>query len=504
MGARAPRLIAEENGVDLQVTLAGPGDRVARIYRELRAAVLDGRLEPGDRVPATRDLARQLGVARGTVTAAYDRLSAEGFLEARTGSGTYVATVSLYDATGDAMGRSTDASGDGRRARPGAVHPLPLWEATAPRPSRRDRPLHDLSLGQPEPALFPLEVWRRLVGAQLRRSRLEESAYSGRGSPRLQREIARFLGLARGVVASGDDVIVTAGAQQAVDLMARVVLAPRAVVAVEDPGYFAVHRLLETHRVALRGVPVDDEGLVVEAIPPETRLVYVTPSHQFPTGVAMSLGRRVALLRWAVEHDALILEDDYDSEFRFGEQPVEPLQSLDRVGRVAYVGTFSKSLLPALRVGYVVPPRSLAAAVREAKRVTTWEGDLTTQGALAEFLAEGHHAAHVRRATRVYRERRDRVLAGLAGCADLLDVVPSVAGLHVCARFRDESVDDREAAARAAARGVRVEALSDHYRRLPPRPGLAIGFGGIGADAVPDAMRRLEAALRGAPGSGTD
>ncbi len=183
-------------------------------------------------------------------------------------------------------------------------------------------------------------------------------------------------------------------------------VAPGAVVAVEDPGYTAMHRLFETHRADVRGVPVDDEGLVVDALPPDARLVYVTPSHQFPTGVAMSLRRRAALLRWAGEHDAVVVEDDYDSEYRWSDQPVEPLQSLDRDGRVVYVGTFSKSLLPALRIGFLVPPRSLQAALREAKRVTTWEGDLTTQGALAEFLAEGHHAAHVRRAAKVYRERR--------------------------------------------------------------------------------------------------
>jgi GntR family transcriptional regulator/MocR family aminotransferase len=297
-------------------------------------------------------------------------------------------------------------------------------------------------------------------------------------------------------VASAEDVVVTAGAQQALDLVARVLVAPGDVVAVEDPGYAAVHRLLETHRARVRGVPVDDEGLVADALPDRARLVYLTPSHQFPTGVTMSMARRSAVLRWAGEHDAVVVEDDYDSEYRFADQPLEPLQSLDRDGRVVYVGTFSKSLLPALRAGFVVPPRSLTAALREAKRVTTWEGDLTTQGALASFLAEGHHAAHVRRATKVYRVRRDRVLAGLVGLDDVLRVVPSVAGLHVCARFRDESVDDRAVVARAAARGVFVEGLSTHRREQPVRPGLAIGYGGIDADAVPDAMLRLAAAVR--------
>jgi GntR family transcriptional regulator/MocR family aminotransferase len=448
--------------------------------------VLDGRLGGGDKVPATRDLAAQLGVARGTVTVAYDRLVGEGFLESRPGAGTFVTSVPLAAST----------ERPGRRARRGAVRPVPLWLHPDVPARPRSRLLHDLGIGLPDPDLFPLAVWRRLVAQQLRRSRLAEATYGGRGSWRLQSEIARFLGLTRSVVASGDDVIVTAGAQQAVDLVARVLVEPGSTVAVEDPGYPAVARLLETHRATVRGVPVDEEGLVVDALPADARLVYVTPSHQFPTGVSLSLRRRVALLRWAVDHDAVIVEDDYDSEYRFSDQPLEPLQSLDRDGRVVYVGTFSKSLLPALRSGFLVAPRSLQPALREAKLVTTWEGDATTQGALAEFLAEGHHAAHVRRAGRVYRERRALLVAGLAELDDLLHVVPSAAGLHVSARFRDEETDDRAVVARAAARGVRVDALSDHYREQPPRPGLVLGYGGVDADALPDALRRLAGVLR--------
>jgi GntR family transcriptional regulator/MocR family aminotransferase len=469
--------------VDLHVSLEGPGDRAARIYTTLREAVLDGRLAAGDRVPASRDLAQQLGVARGTVTVAYDRLTAEGFLESRRGAGTFVTSVPL----------GPDETP--RLARLGTVSPLPIWAHPISTSGPRSRRLHDLSIGLPDPDLFPLEVWRRLVSGQLRRSRLAEATYEGTGSWRLQSEIARFLGLSRSVVATGDDVVVTAGAQQAIDLVARVLVEPGAVVAVEDPGYFAVRRLLETHRAEVRGVPVDHEGLVVDALPRGARLVYVTPSHQFPTGVPMSMARRVALLRWAVKHDAVVVEDDYDSEYRFADQPVEPLQSLDRDGRVVYVGTFSKSLLPALRTGFLVPPRSLQQALRDAKRVTTWEGDVTTQGALAEFLAEGHPAAHVRRATRVYRERRNLLLAWLREHDDVLETVPSVAGLHLCALFRDASTDDRAVVADAAQHGVRLEALSAHRHEQPVRPGLILGYGGIEADAVPDALSRLERAV---------
>ncbi len=469
--------------MELHVSLDGVGDRSARIYVTVREAVLDGRLAAGDRVPASRDLAHQLGVARGTVTVAYDRLVAEGFLQSRPGSGTYVTDVAL----------AVDPT---RRARPGAVRPLDLWHHNADPVAPRTRVLHDLGIGRPDPDLFPLEVWRRLVADQLRRSRLADTTYGGRGSWRLQGEIARYLGLSRSVVATGDDVVVTAGAQQAVDLVCRVLVEPGTVVAVEDPGYTAMHRLFESHRAALHGVPVDAEGLVVDALPDDARLVYVTPSHQFPTGVPLSMPRRAALLRWAVEHDAVVVEDDYDSEYRWSDQPVEPLQSLDRDGRVVYVGTFSKSLLPALRVGFLVAPRSLQPALRRAKQVTTWEGDVTTQGALAEFLAEGHHAAHVRRVAKVYRPRRALLLEGLSRLDDLLEVVPSVAGLHVSARFRDPLTDDLAAAARAGARGVRVEALSAYHCEQPARPGLALGFAGMEPDAFPDALSRLGAALR--------
>ena len=249
--------------MDIHVSLDSPGDRTARIYTALREAILDGRLARGDRVPATRDLARQLGVARGTVTSAYDRLVAEGFLESRTGSGTFVTDVAL----------ATGAEDRERRARSGAVQPLGLWLAPGGEPERPpDGRVHDLHAGLPDRRLFPLEVWRRLVSTQLRRSRLEDLTYVGRGHRRLRDEVARHLGLARSVVCSGEDVIVTVGAQQAIDLVARVLVEPGTVVAVEDPGYTAAHRLFGTHRAVVRGAPVDREGLVVDALPDDARV----------------------------------------------------------------------------------------------------------------------------------------------------------------------------------------------------------------------------------------
>jgi GntR family transcriptional regulator/MocR family aminotransferase len=349
----------------------------------------------------------------------------------------------------------------------------------------------------PDESLFPLATWRRLVSGTLRRGRLSTGTYAGAGPTALEAEIARYAGLSRSVVASAADVVTTAGAQQALDLIARVLVEPGDVVAVEDPGYSAAIRLFETHRARVRGVPVDAEGIVVDELPATARLVYVTPSHQHPTGVAMSRSRRIALLQWAIRQGAVVVEDDYDSEFRFADRPLEPLQSLDRDGRVVYVGSFSKSLIPALRVGFAIAPASLTPALREAKRVTVWDGDAVTQGALAAFLAEGHHAAHVRRATKVYRARREALLGGLAEVlGDRVEVIPSAAGLHVCTLLRDQGVDDRAVAQAALGTGVFVEPLSMRHHEQPPRQGLAFGVGAIDAERIAPALRLLRETLR--------
>jgi GntR family transcriptional regulator/MocR family aminotransferase len=473
----------------MHVELTGSGDRAAQIYAQLRQAILDGRLDGGDRVPASRDLAATLGVARGTVTAAYDRLVAEEFLVSRRGAGTFVVQ-------GCSLAAGHTGARPARAARHGAVRPVAVWQREPEAARGPDGAAYDFSLGVPDTTLFPYATWRRLVTAHLRSGRVDRGTYESSGHPRLQAEIARYAGLARSVLASGDDVVVTAGAQQALDLVARVVLDPGAVVAVEDPGYEAAHRLLETHRAVVHAVPVDEVGLGVDALPPGARLVHVTPSHQFPTGVTMSRARRNALLEWAARHDALIVEDDYDSEFRFADRPLEPLQSLDRDGRVVYIGSFSKSLLPALRIGYAIAPVSLQPALREARRVTMWNGDATTQSALADFLAEGHHAAHVRRASKVYRERRDVLVARLEERLDpWLHVVPSAAGLHVTTLLRDPTASDVQVAEAVRATGVFVDTLSTRHRGPDPRHGLAFGLGGVSASDIGPAIELVRGAM---------
>lgn len=475
--------------MNLHLTLSGSAGLTDQLYVGLRAAVLEGRLPGGERVPSSRALAAHLGVARGTVTAAYDRLVAEEMFESHRGSGTFVTP-----------GWPPNTS-EGPHARPGVVEPTAAWRvrggetySDAPA-SASDFGAADFAVGVPDTRLFPLVTWRRLVSRVLRHGLLEVRTYDDHGPSRLEAEIARYVGLSRSVIASGPDVVTTSGAQQALDLVARVLLEPGDVVAVEDPGYAAVTRLFTTHRAVVRGVPVDEEGLVVDDLPDNTRLVYVTPSHQFPTGVVMSRARRVALLEWVIRHDAVVVEDDYDSEFRFAPRPLEPLQALDRDGRVVYVGSFSKSLLPTLRVGYAIAPASLTPALREAKRVTVWEGDLITQSALADFLGEGHHAAHVRRVMKVYRRRRDVLLQSLTALDEYLEVLPAAAGLHVCTVLRGAAAHGDAAdilvATKAAERGLRVEPLSPRYTEKPLRFGLTLGYGSISESLIGPALATL-------------
>ncbi|SFW84734.1 PLP-dependent aminotransferase family protein [Amycolatopsis australiensis] len=469
--------------MDFHVSLAGRGDLSVRIYRQLRDAVLDGRLRAGERLPPTRELARRLAVSRNTVAVAYDRLTADGFLTGRVGAGTYVST-SL-----PATKPRRAPSGHGPR-------PKAIWRSLPPPDAAAAQaPVYDFRVGIPDAALFPLETWRRLLARELR----DAAGFAHYGDPAghagLRAAIARHVGVSRSVRAGADDVLVTQGAQQALDLLCRVLLSPGDRVAVEEPGYRQAKLLFASHGAEIAGVPVDGEGLDVAALPARTKLVYVTPSHQFPLGTPMSLPRRTALLAWAERADAVIVEDDYDSEFRFSDRPLEPLQSLDRAGRVAYVGSFSKTLLPMLRLGFLVAPASLRDALRHARRLTDWHGDLPAQAALARFVDEGLFARHIRRATKVYAERHERLVSTVDELfAGRLRRIPSAAGLHLCA-FGEDGTDLEAVAARAARNGVVVQALSDLCGGFPA-PGLVLGYGSIPVERIGDGLAALDRAWR--------
>jgi GntR family transcriptional regulator/MocR family aminotransferase len=466
--------------VEFHVSLAGRGDLSARIYRQLHEAVLDGRLRSGERLPPTRELARQLAVSRNTVALAYERLTAEGFLVARVGAGTFVCASPLDLASMPAAGAAV-------------VLPRPMWQELAADDTGTPAPLpYDFSVGVPDARRFPLEAWRRQVARQLRDLDPAEANYGDpAGHPALREEIARHIGLSRSVRVPAAQVLVTSGVQQALDLIARVLVEPGTRVAVEEPGYPPARELFTSCGARVAGVPVDVEGVDVAAIPAGTRLVYTTPSHQFPLGPPMSLARRTALLEWARRSDAVVIEDDYDSEFRFADRPLESLHGLDRGGRVLYVGSFSKTMLPMLRLGFLVAPPSLVPALLAAKRLSDRQTDLTTQGAMARFMAEGLFVRHVRRSTREYAARRAAILAVLRrDFAERVEVVPSTAGLHLAVWPRGD-VDVRALVARAAAAGVRVEDMAGYYGFGTGRPGLAIGYGGTAPDRIEDGLRLL-------------
>lgn len=466
--------------MDLLLTLDGAGTLADRLYRQLTAAIHDHRLVPGDALPPSRELAAQLQISRSTVTLAYERLTAEGYAEARVGAGTYIAP--------GVVGRTPN-----RAARP-LRGPL-----AAPTPPQVAPTAYDFRLGVPDTALFPLAAWRRHISRELDTLATHSARYADSAGHRGLREgIAHHLGIARSVTTDADGVVVTAGAQQAIDLIARVLVRPGDIVAVEEPGYPPIRQAFEAHGARVIGMPVDADGADPGGLPPTTRLVYVTPSHQFPTGVVMSRRRRIELLEWAAAHDALIVEDDYDSEHRFFDRPLEPLHVLDDTGVVAYVGTFSKSLLPGLRIGYVIPPAPLIGPLTNARRLADWHGDLITQGALSRLLESGDFAAHMRRARRVYRARHAALAAGLAapGFSAHLRVLPSSAGLHLCTELPDAAPGTaRRIREAAAVSGVALDCL-DSYCADVPREGLVLGFGSIPLDDIPEGLHILQSAVR--------
>jgi GntR family transcriptional regulator / MocR family aminotransferase len=470
----------------ITLTAAGAGTLVRQLQGQLRTAILDRRLRPGARLPATRRVAGAYGLARNTVIAAYELLVAEGYVQTQPGSRARVA---------DLGARPRAARCRARRA--GELNPW--WRRHAPTVMRfayAARPA-GFRLGVPEHRHFPLDVWRRLLNRALNR-RVSGACFDypdAHGRPLLRTAIAQHVSNTRAVACAADDVLVTNGAQQAFDLLARALVTPgRTRVAVEDPGYPPLRTAMAAAGAQIVPVPVDEQGLRVERLPDDVRVVYVTPSHQFPTGVAMSMARRTALLEFARERGAVIIEDDYDGEFRFGSRPLDALQTLDREASVLYVGTFSKSLFPALRVGYLVAPAWAREVLTAVRLCSDTSGNAQLQDALGHFILDGHLARHVRRMRRVYAERRATLLDGLTHeLGAWLQPLPCEAGIHAGARLRQRAAAPALAAqARQHTPGAQpfsVFAVGEHP------PGMAFGFGCIEADAIRDGLRALAGAL---------
>ncbi|MFO1068461.1 MAG: PLP-dependent aminotransferase family protein [Geminicoccaceae bacterium] len=457
-----------------------------QLYELLRSHILGGHLRAGAPLPATRTLARELGVGRNTVIAAYDSLVAEGYLEARSGSGTTVASLPEPGQARRPADRATSLpplSARGRFATEAQHHAtIPGRMAFHP--------------GYPDIDSFPFATWARLLGRHARRPAEDLFGYHHVGGhPRLCAAIADYLGVSRGVECSPEQVVVVTGTQAALDLCARLLLDEGDTAWIEDPGYAGAWHALRNAGARLQPLPVGPAGwsLDEERAPP--RLIFVTPSCQWPLGAVMRMEDRLRLLAFAERHDAWIVEDDYDSEYRLRGRPIPAMQGLARSGRVIYVGTFAKTMFPSLRIGFMVVPASLAAGFRRAVTSTGHFAPLLLQAALADFIDQGFFATHLRRMRRLYAERARRfVELCRARLEPWLSVAEPDAGMQVVARLHPP-LDDRTVAAAALARGIDMLALSANYRFAAPEQGLLLGYAGVGGRETEVGLRTLRSVL---------
>ncbi|MGP0075537.1 MAG: PLP-dependent aminotransferase family protein [Bryobacteraceae bacterium] len=460
-----------------------------QIYDQWRHGILTGRFRRAERVPSTRELCTALQVSRSTVTVAYDQLIAEGYLEASRGSGTFVCRE-LPD----------------ELLRPNHKQ-IPQTDPTpAPRLSRYGAGLKAdfyphapggficLTQWRPDLGLFPMATWRKLVMRRLRSTAPELFDYSDEsaGFEPLRKEIAAYVSRSRAARCTPEQVIIVNGSAQGIDLCVRLLLERGDEVAIENPGYHGAHRILASYGARLRPARIDENGIVIGDLGTKARLVYVTPSHQFPTGVAMSLSRRLELLEWSRRHNAVVIEDDYDSEYRYSGPPLPSLQGLAAGVAVIYIGTFSKVMFPSLRIGYIVAPPSLLTPLRRAKWLADRHSPVPEQAALADFIAEGHLERHIRRMRRMYGSRRNALVESLDRYfGDRVQIRGDAAGMHVLVRFQDRKIEEKAAAAK-----VQLVSSASCYLTKPPSGEFILGFSSIGERAIREAIRRLAEATR--------
>ena len=465
-----------------------------RLYDTIRLAILDGAITPGSRLPSSRDLAQELSLSRNTVLATYEQLLAEGYIETRTGSGTFV-TEQLPDGNMEPVRDDTDSAprpASQALSRRGA-HLLGYAGASA-------RQWGAFMPGIPDIASFPHDLWRRLQTRLMRRVKPEQLSYSPiGGSPELQLALADYLRVARSVECTPEQILITEGTHQAMDLLAKMLCDPGELAWIEDPCYWGMRNVLTINGVRVAPVGVDDQGMA----PPETiapaqipRLICVTPSHQYPLGAVMSLARRQRLLALAQEHNCWIVEDDYDSEFRFSGNPIPALQGLKKHAAVIYIGTFSKTLYPGLRVSYMVLPPALAQELKVAHAELYRGGHWLTQATLGQVIREGHYAAHIRRMRLLYARRRalltQLIEQHLGG-----DYVGdnSNAGLHMLLQLPPH-IDDVLLSAQILRRGVMVKPLSSYYLRPTTQRGLLLGYACVDESQMNDAFAVIVDAIR--------
>jgi GntR family transcriptional regulator / MocR family aminotransferase len=484
------------------------------LYEQLRGAILDGRLQPGARLPATRDLAEAYGLSRTTIVAAFEQLRSEGYVEGRVGSGTYVSEVLPEDLLTVRGGRADGRVGMGSEGRlPHRRIALSSYaKRLTPFRTAPEYPVRAFRTNQPALDLFPTTVWAQVAASRLRRA---TTAMLGGGAALgyrpLREAVAEYLNTSRGVKCAVDQVLIVSGAQEGFDRTARLLLNPGDEAWMEEPGYAGAAVVLRAMGAKIRAVRVDEEGLDFEAAStpsglnrarsesraarrsPKPKLVYVTPGHQFPLGMTMSLRRRLALLEWARKSGVMIFEDDYDSEYRYSGRPVPALQGLDRAGVVIFGGSFSAVMFPGLRLGYLVVPEEMVDIFAAAQSVSTHHPALLGQAVLCDFIREGHFARHIRRMREIYAERLGVLLKAAAKELDGLVEISNVeAGLQTIGSLRGSYSADR-LVKEAAKRNVELKSLSRYYSSSKPMNGIVMGFAAV----EPKELRRGVEVLAG-------
>lgn len=465
-----------------------------QIYEELRQAILSGRLLPGERLPSSRKLSKSLGISRSTITQSYDQLLSEGYLETTIGSGTFVCTQ-LPD---DLLRATTTQSSEKMTRRAVKLSQYGETLIKTENFSRITEPELPINFRYSRPALdqFPIKLWRSLLSRYCC-SNLDWLDYATDmlGYKPLREAIAHYLSHSRAVNCDPEQVLIVNGTQQALYLIVRLLLEPDDVIALEDPGYLSARLIFLNQGAKLLPIAVDESGLVVKNLAnysmEKIRLVYVTPSHQFPTGAILSLPRRLELLAWAQEAGAMIIEDDYDSEYRYGDRPIPALQGLDRSDSVLYVGTFSKVLFPSLRIGYLVLPKSLVLPFSRAKWLSDRHLPLLEQQVLTDFIEQGYLERHIRKMRAIYDRRRQVLVKALNfHFGERTTILGEKAGIHVMVRL-DTNLSDEEIIQRATQIGVGMMSARPQYLKAHSTGEFIFGYGELSEQQIEEGIRRL-------------
>ena len=468
------------------IPLKKQGDALFRqVYRRLRSAILEGAFRPGEKLPSTRDIAEQLGVSRTVALMAYEQLLSEGFATGRTGSGTYVSKA--------VEARRSDARPSPRvtLSRFGKAASEASRRIHLPSQAARPKP-YDFAFGISDIEVFPFQAWRRILLRCARRTRVAQLDYaSAGGSPALREAICAHLRRSRAVACDAEQVIVVNGSQQALDLIARVLIEPGDKVVIEDPSYQGTREALRAAGAHLVAAAVDRDGMNPASLPASARVAFVTPSHQFPTGAILPLTRRLALLEWAKRTRALIVEDDYDGEFHYQGQPIESLQGLDQYGRVIYIGTFSRTVFSALRIGYLIAPKALVKTFTAAKWLCDRHTAILEQETLAEFVASGLYERYLRRVRRRNASRREALLDAIQRfLGKRVEISGDGAGAHVVLWLK-RGVSEKRVIERALERGILIYGAGPYHVGKARRPGLLLGYSRLHEKEIREGIRRL-------------